>query len=95
MMIGTWLLLAKLSADVEARAVGQADVEQDEVGISAGGRLQRLGGGAGDRGVEPLALESLREGLGDRPLVLDEQDRLTLGRDLHSDLRLGMAAETD
>ena len=33
-----------------------------------------LGGGAGDAGSGSLALERLREGLGDRALVLDEQD---------------------
>ena len=96
MMIGTWLCLAQLAADVQARAVGQADVEQDQIGLLGSAAVSSASAAVpATRGVEALALERLREGLGDRPLVLDEQDGLTLGRDVHSDLRLGMAAETD
>ena len=43
------------------------------------GQLERAGGGAGDVGLEALAGERLGERLGDRALVLDEQDAGPLG----------------
>ena len=46
--------------------------------------LHRLGGGSGHGGGEALTLEGLGEWLGDRPLVLDEQDPGPLIGDVHS-----------
>ena len=63
--------LAQPAADRVAVDVGQAQVEQDEVGRRRGERL-RAGRGALDR--EALAAQALGERLGDRVLVLDEQD---------------------
>ena len=39
---------AQLAADVAAVAVGEAEVENDQVGLGLGGQLQRPGGGSGD-----------------------------------------------
>jgi hypothetical protein len=48
---------ADLTADVEARSVGQHQIEQDEVGLDARGRIERLCDGARDAQVEPLTLQ--------------------------------------
>ena len=65
---------ADRAADVAAVAVGQVEVEQDQVGLELLLQLQRAGGRGGDVRLEPLALERLGERGGDRLLVLDEQD---------------------
>ena len=70
---------ADRAADVAAVAVGQVEVEQDQVGVEALGQLERAGGGAGDVRLEALAGERLGERLRDRALVLDEQDAGPLG----------------
>ena len=66
----------QLSADVAAVAVGQAQVEQHEVGPLLGGGAQRVGRRGGQDRAEPLALERVPERLRDRRLVLDEEDRV-------------------
>jgi signal transduction histidine kinase len=66
--------LADLSAQVAAVAVGQHDVEQDDVGLDPVERLARALDGARHLRVEPVALEMLGERLGDGLLVLDDQD---------------------
>ena len=70
---------ADRAADVAPVAVGQVEVEQDQVGLEALGQLERAGRGARDVGLEALAGERLGERLGDRALVLDEQDAGPLG----------------
>src|SRR5205085_8838932 len=67
-------VLAELAADVQARAVRQSDVEQDQVRRLAAGRAQRVGRGRGHAWLEALALESLGERLGDRALVLHKKN---------------------
>jgi hypothetical protein len=61
----------ELAADGEAVHVGKAEVEQHEVGA---GRLQRGATGRGALDVEPFASQPVGERLGDRVLVLDDQD---------------------
>ena len=70
---------ADRAADVAAVAVGQVEVEQDQVGLEALGQLERPRRRARDVRLEPLAGERLGERLGDRALVLDEQDAGALG----------------
>ncbi len=65
---------ADRAADVAAVAVGQVEVEQDQVRLEGLLQLERARGGRGDVRLEPLALERLGERSGDRLLVLDEQD---------------------
>ena len=71
MMIGTLDRAAQLAADREAVGVGQAEVEQHEVGL---GRLERPRPVADALDGEALAPQALGERLGDRVLVLDEQE---------------------
>ena len=66
--------LAERAGDVVARPVGELHVEEDEVGHLARGLLDRVGDRSGHTRVEPLAVECLREGFGDRGLVLDHED---------------------
>ena len=65
---------ARIAADVAAVAVGQVRSSSTRSGSIALGELERPGGGAPRRRLEALARERLRERLGDRGLVLDEQD---------------------
>jgi len=69
----------QLAAHFPAVAVGQGDVEQDEAGVVAAEELERGAGGGGDDGLEALARERAGERLGDRALVLHEQDRRSGG----------------
>ena len=57
-----------------AASRSQGEIEQDEVELVAPGELECTGGRAGHRGVEPFAPQGMGERLGDRDLVLDEQD---------------------
>ena len=66
--------LAERAGDVVARPVGEHHVEEDEVGHLARGLLDRVGHRSGHTRVEPLAVKCLREGFGDRGLVLDHED---------------------
>ena len=61
----------QLSADGEAIDVRQAEVEQDDVGRL--GR-KRLGTRCRTGHGEPLAAQAVGERLGDRIVVLDDQD---------------------
>ena len=74
---------ADLAADVEAGAVGKHEVEEDEVGADARGRLDRARGRAGHLEMEPLAGQGLGEGLRDGRLVLDQEDRPPAGCHVH------------
>ena len=65
---------AQRAADVAAVAVGQREVEQHEVGRTRTSGVQRARRRGGDRGLEALALEQPRERLGDRCLVLDDEN---------------------
>ena len=71
MMIGTSRTLAQPPADVEAVDVGQAQVEQDEVGRRG---LESAVARRDARDVEALPAQPCHERLGDRVLVLDDQD---------------------
>ena len=53
---------------------GKHHVQEDEVGVDPPRELERLGHGARDLGVEALPTERLRERLGDRGLILDEEN---------------------
>ena len=59
-MIGTSERAAQLAADVAAVAVGQAEVEQHEVGLGLVARVERVGSRRGDQRLEALALRSAR-----------------------------------
>ena len=63
--------LAQAAADLEAVDVGQAQVEQDEIGSA---RLERRLPGGGTLDLEAFPLEPFDERLGDRVLVLDDQE---------------------
>ena len=76
-------LAPDLAADVVAGAVGEHQVEEDEVGAHARGRVERVRGSAGDLEVEALAGEGLGERLRDGRLVLDEEDRSPAGCHVH------------
>ena len=78
MTIGTSERPPQLAADVPPVSIGEAKVEQHQVWLEALGQLEGLRGGSGDDGLEACSLECLREGLGDRALVLDEQDAAAL-----------------
>ena len=64
--------LAQPPADLEAVDVRQAQVEQDEIGLARPSSAAWPVAAALDR--EALALEPLDERLGDRVLVLDDQE---------------------
>ena len=66
---------AQLATDVAAVAVGQGEVEQDEVGLDPLGFSQRLRRGGRDDRLEAVALQRERKRLIDRALVFDEKDR--------------------
>ena len=72
-------LAPQLAADLAPVAVRQRDVEQDEARVAAAEELQRGARRRRDDRLEALALERARERLGDRALVLDEQDRGSAG----------------
>ncbi len=65
---------AQLAADVAAVAVGQGQVEHHQVRFLAGGELQGAGRGRGHQRLEARPAQRLGEGLGDRLLVLDDED---------------------
>ena len=74
-MIGTSERRAQLAADVAPVAVGQHQVEQHEVRARrARRRASASASVARDDRLEALARERARERLGDRRLVLDEED---------------------
>ena len=62
---------AQLAAHLEAVAVGEAQVEQHEIVLGRRDGIRRV---RDPRDVEPLALQPVRERLGDRLLILDKQD---------------------
>ena len=64
---------AQRAADVAAVAVGQREVEQDDVGLDLVRELERARRGGGHERLEALARERLGERAGDARLVLDEQ----------------------
>jgi hypothetical protein len=68
---------AQLAAEVAPVAVGKGDVQQHDVGLRLGEADERVGHGVGDHRLESLARERARERLGDRALVLHEQDART------------------
>ena len=70
---------AQLAREVAPIAVGKHQVEQHDVGLALLERSARLGDRGGDARREALARERVREGLGDRALVLDEQDAIASG----------------
>ena len=74
MMIGTLRPGAELAAHVDARHLGQHDVEQHEVGAHGVEEVERLGAVAGDLHAEALALQPDGEGLDEGVLVLDDED---------------------
>ena len=74
-MIGTVGARAQLAADGEAVDVGQAEVEQDDIRLR---RLERLRARSRRASTsKPFAPQPLDERLGDRVLVLDDQDPRT------------------
>ena len=74
-MIGTLDVGASPRQTSRPGAVGQPDVEQDEIGAKRPAALEPVGDGVHDLGVEAVALERLGERSGDRLLVLDQEDR--------------------
>ena len=76
--------LAQAPADIAPVAIGQADIEQDQVEMAGPGGLQRRRAVADGYGVElAVDLELLREGLAQHFVVVDQQDLLALPR--HTD----------
>ena len=73
---------AQRAADVAAVAVGQREVEQDDVGLDLVRQLERAGRRGGHERLEALARQRLRERPRDARLVLDEQ-HARLGRNGH------------
>jgi hypothetical protein len=71
---GQFALAAQDTADVAAVAVGQREVEQDEVRLGRPRGVERLLCGARHGRLEALAAEEAGERLGDRGLVLHDQD---------------------
>ena len=69
-MIGTLAALAQLAADVAAVDVRQTEVEEDEV---VSGRRQGVGPGGDVDDLMAVGLQAGDERLGDRPVVLDEE----------------------
>ena len=65
---------AELAANVEAVHAGKHDVEQDRVGQHRLGLAQPFLTVVGDVGLVTLAVEVPGEGLGQSPLVLNDQD---------------------
>ena len=86
-------LPAQFATHVQAGAVRKSDVQQHQVGNGRLRLLHRLGRGTGQGRGEALTLEGFGEGLRDRPLVFDEQDVRSLGRDGHRALMLRPRAE--
>ena len=72
--IGTSESAPQLAADVAAVTVGKAEVEHHQVRLHLPGELQRAGGGAGHDRLESRPSQRLRKGLGDRVLILDDED---------------------
>ena len=70
-MIGTPRSLAQLPADVEAVDVRQAEVEQNEI---RGRGLESAFAGGDPRDVVALAPQPGHQRVGNRVLVLDDQD---------------------
>ena len=66
--------LAQLPAHVDAGQAGQHEVEQDEVGAVLVELGQCVGPGLGDGDLVALATEQVRERVGVRLLVLDDED---------------------
>ena len=74
MMIGTMLRARMRAADVEALDVGQAEVEQHEVGLVALERGQPAATVLGLLHLVALVLERHADGQTDLVVVFDEQD---------------------
>ena len=75
-------LPSRTAADeVEAAAVGQPDVDDDDVGRELRSASQRLGDGAGlaDDGRSRAALEGPPQTLADQLVVVDQQHRVERG----------------
>src|SRR3990170_4566371 len=66
----------ELAGDGLARHIGQAEVEQDQVGARGGRQREGLGAASRREDREPRALEVPAEQGADLRLVLDHQDRL-------------------
>ena len=66
--------------DREAVAVGEHDVEHDEVGAERLGRPQGVGAGAGDLDVEAFVAQGGRDEIGDVRLVVDDEDSVSATR---------------
>jgi hypothetical protein len=72
--------------DFEAVHVGEHDVEDDEVGLEAGGGAEGLGGVAGDLDLETGEAEGGGQERADVLLVVDDEDAVFgLGRFAHLD----------
>ena len=82
---GVGQLRADLAAGLDARAVRQPDVHDDDVGLEPAGRLDRLGDRArlGDD-LEPVAaVEQGDQALADDLVVVDHQQAIIAGRVAH------------
>ena len=80
MMIGTSDSARIVAAQVQARDLGQHQV-QDHEGRRLGAEpLERLAPVRRDGHHEALALQVVADGIGQRPLVLDDQDALAASR---------------
>ena len=74
-MIGTSLARAQLAADVEAGAVGEHQVEQDEVGLQLAPAASIASAAVpATRGANPSRSSAAASGSDDRRLVLDQED---------------------
>ena len=63
-----------LPQHVKSVAVGQTEIEQDEVGIHLADRWDHLGGVGDEIDVEAIALEPLLEGHGDGRVIFHHED---------------------
>ena len=91
MMIGTFERRPELAAHVDARHLGQHDVEQHEVGLDGVEDVERLGAVAGHLHAEALSLQPDGEGLDEGVLVLDDEDGWWAGHRLRLLDRLRVA----
>ena len=76
MTIGTEDSGADLARHLDARQLGEHQVQQHEVGLSARKRSSASRPSAAWMDPEPVRLQGLRERLAERRLVLHDEDRL-------------------
>ena len=67
-------------AEIEARAIRQADIEQHAVGLLFREGRHSLPAGQGVADLETLGFEGIDQGIRDRGFIFDQQDGAHTGR---------------